>query len=103
MMVSMGTTTTALLTFEEFEALPDQPGKLELLYGELIEMPVAAAKHTKIGIYIFKRTDSALSEAKSRGEASELGEAHHEMGLQTRGRALFSTGCERKACWATRN
>jgi Uma2 family endonuclease len=84
-MVSMGTTTTALMTFEEFEALPDQPGKQELLRGELIELPVAAAKHTKIGTYVFKRIDSALSEAKSRGEAADVGEAYHEMGYKLTG------------------
>jgi len=31
--------TTKLLTFEEFEQLPDAPGKRELLDGELIEWP----------------------------------------------------------------
>jgi Uma2 family endonuclease len=82
MMVSMGTTTTALMTFEEFELLPDQPGKLELMKGELIELPVAASKHNKIGTYIFERTKSALSEAKGRGDAAELGEAYHEMGYK---------------------
>ena len=34
----MGTVKT-LLTFEAFEQLPDQPGKQELVRGELIEMP----------------------------------------------------------------
>jgi len=34
----MGATTTRL-TFEEFERLPEQPGKRELLKGELIEVP----------------------------------------------------------------
>jgi len=29
--------TTTLLSFEEFEQLPDEPGKVELLDGELIE------------------------------------------------------------------
>ncbi len=42
----MGTTT--LLSFEEFERLPDSPGKHELLDGELIEMPPAKARHSKI-------------------------------------------------------
>jgi Uma2 family endonuclease len=40
--------TTTLLTFEEFERLPDAPGKRELLDGELIEMPPAKARHSKI-------------------------------------------------------
>jgi Uma2 family endonuclease len=89
MIVSMGTTTTALMTFEEFEALPDQPGKMELLEGELIELPVAAAKHTKTGIYIFERAKNALSQAKLRGEATELGEAYHEMGYKPAGPRYF--------------
>jgi Uma2 family endonuclease len=45
-MVSMGTVKT-LLTFEEFEQLPDQPGKRELVRGELIEMPPAESKHNR--------------------------------------------------------
>ena len=46
-MLSMGT-TTSLLTFEEFERLPDQPGKRELLKGELIDGPPAEEKHNTI-------------------------------------------------------
>jgi Uma2 family endonuclease len=42
----MGVTT--LLTFEEFEALPDEPGKRELLDGELIVMPPPKLRHTRI-------------------------------------------------------
>jgi Uma2 family endonuclease len=44
-MRAMSTTTSGLLTFEEFERLPDEPGKLELLEGELIRMPPAKRKH----------------------------------------------------------
>jgi Uma2 family endonuclease len=39
---------TTLLTFEEFEQLPDEPGKMELLDGELIRLPPAKLKHMKI-------------------------------------------------------
>jgi len=42
------TTTTTLLTFEEFEHLPDAPGKHELLDGELIELPPPKRRHTLI-------------------------------------------------------
>jgi len=38
---------TALMTFEEFELLPDEPGKLELLEGELAHMPPPKIRHTK--------------------------------------------------------
>ena len=44
----MGATTTTLLTFEEFEHLPDAPGKHELLDGELIELPPPKRRHTII-------------------------------------------------------
>jgi Uma2 family endonuclease len=36
-----------LLTFEEFEQLPDRPGKDELLRGELIQMPPGKLRHNK--------------------------------------------------------
>ena len=49
--------STTLLTFEEFERLPDSPGKRELLDGELIEMPPAKKGHAKIQ----RRIDRLLS------------------------------------------
>ena len=78
----MGTTTTALLTFEEFERLPEYPGEQELLEGELIELPPADLVHHTISEEIFLRFRSALLEAQARGEAAELGKAHHEMGYR---------------------
>ena len=85
-MVSMATTTT-LLTFEEFEQLPDQPGKRELLEGELIELPVAEFKHNEISHGIFLQLHPALVEAHARGEAPELGEVYIEMGYKLAGDA----------------
>ena len=55
----MGTTTT-LLTFEEFERLPDQPGKRELLEGELIELPPAELIHNRIAHRIWRLLMPAL-------------------------------------------
>ena len=95
-MVSMGTVKT-LLTFEEFEQLPDQPGKRELVRGELIEMPPAESKHNRRAHRIYEDVKAALQRAhargevpkndrpgglshNARGEALELGEAFHEMG-----------------------
>ncbi len=48
--------TTALLTFEEFERLPEYPGKQELLEGDLIELPPAdLVQHTvSEGIFLDK-------------------------------------------------
>jgi Uma2 family endonuclease len=80
-MDDMGATTTRL-TFEEFERLPDQPGKRELLKGELIELPPADKKHHRIARRIFLRLHAALEEAHKRGEAQELGEADMESGFQ---------------------
>ena len=78
-MVTMGTVKT-LLTFEEFEQLPDQPGKQELVRGELIELPPANYNHHVVAHRIYKGIDAAIERAHSRGEAPELGAAFHEMG-----------------------
>jgi Uma2 family endonuclease len=78
-MVPMGTVKT-LLTFEEFEQLPDQPGKQELVRGELIETPPADLKHNRISHRIYNRLDAAIEQAHARGEARDLGEAFIEMG-----------------------
>jgi Uma2 family endonuclease len=81
----MSTTTAALLTFDEFERLPDQPGKRELLQGELIELPPSELAHNEISERIFLRLRSALIDARSRGEAGDLGKVHHEMGYKLPG------------------
>jgi Uma2 family endonuclease len=78
-MNGMGATTTRL-TFEEFERLPDQPGKRELLKGELIELPPADKKHNRIARRIFLRLHAALEGAQKGGEARELGEVCIESG-----------------------
>ena len=88
----MGTTTeTPLLTFEQFERMPepDQPGKQELLEGELIEMPPPEYKHNTAATEIFLALRAALSEAHSRGEAAVLGQAFHEMGYRLTERTWF--------------
>jgi Uma2 family endonuclease len=41
----MSAAVTGLMTFEEFERLPEHAGKQELLNGELIELPPAKRKH----------------------------------------------------------
>jgi Uma2 family endonuclease len=78
-MVLMGTVKT-LLTFEEFEQLPDQPGKQELVRGELIDLPPADLKHNRISHRIYDSLKIAVGQAHTRGEARDLGEAFHEMG-----------------------
>ncbi len=51
------------LTFEEFERLPDQVGKLELLRGELIDMPPAKRRHSETAQAIFLRLLTLLTDA----------------------------------------
>ena len=80
----MGATT--LLTFEEFEQLPDAPGKRELLDGELIEMPPPKKRHSKIQ----HRIDRHLSRyVLERG----LGEVYIEAGFKLGERHVGSAGC----------
>src|SRR5580700_3772558 len=79
--------TSTLLTWEEFERLPDQPGKRELLKGELIELPPAKYRHGNIGERIFIRLYAALEETRARGVAHSLGDAHIEMGYQLGGQS----------------
>src|SRR5260370_41623530 len=69
----MGTTT--LLTFEEFERLPDSPGKRDRLDGELIEMPPAKTRHAKIQ----RRIDERL---RPYGLERSLGEEYIEAGFK---------------------
>ena len=73
-------TVAKRLTFEEFEFLPDQPGKRELLSGELIELPPAKRKHNEIAKRLFLRLFSILTELHAHEEAVKLGDVYQEMG-----------------------
>jgi Uma2 family endonuclease len=83
--VGMGTASTGLITFEEFERLPDEPGKRELLDGEVIEMPPADWEHNEVSIWIYHLLQEALAAAHSRGEAPELGKVRIEAGYKLPG------------------
>jgi Uma2 family endonuclease len=86
----MGILTTGLLTFEEFERLPEDPNipyKCELLEGELIQMPPADLEHARFSKFIFLLLLDALEKAHTRGEAAELGEVFHEAGYKLSGRS----------------
>jgi Uma2 family endonuclease len=85
--VGMGTASTGLITFEEFERLPDEPGKRELLEGEVIEMPPADLEHYRVSIWIYHVLREALAVAHSRGETRELGGVYHEVGYKFPGNA----------------
>jgi Uma2 family endonuclease len=71
-----------MLTWEQFEQLPDEPGKQELLEGELLEFPCPKFRHTKRATQIFIGLNAALEEAHARGEAPSLDEAYVEMGYK---------------------
>ncbi|HJZ95811.1 MAG TPA: Uma2 family endonuclease [Candidatus Solibacter sp.] len=83
----MGAITTRLLTFEEFERLPDTPGKRELLEGEVIELPVPEFKHSLNAQDLFLLLYSALKTAHASGEAAELGAVYIEMGYKLSARS----------------
>jgi Uma2 family endonuclease len=73
----MGTTT--LLSFEEFERLPDEPGKVELLDGELIQLPPAKLKHMEVT----RRLNALLMRAVAKaGTSARLGEVYFETGYK---------------------
>lgn len=73
----MGTTT--LLSFEEFEQLPDEPGKVELLYGELIQSPPAKLKCVEPA----RRIHALLMCAVERAAVSaRLGDVYCHMGYK---------------------
>jgi len=79
----MGTTTAAgLMTFAEFELLPDEETKLELLEGELIGMPPAKKKHVRASKHMFQILDPAVEALRSRLPESGIGEVYLEMGYR---------------------
>ena len=77
-MKAMGTTTTTLMTFEEFERLDDGPEEIELLKGELIKMPPPQRRHMEICERLYKLLDAALE--RSRKPDGAAGKVHIEMG-----------------------
>ena len=70
------------MTFEEFERLPDSPGKLELLRGELIALPPRKLKHAEIVHRMYERLRVLVEEARARGCAGTLDSVHMEMGYR---------------------
>lgn len=61
------------MTFEEFERLPDEPNKLELIDGELFRMPPAKARHGKISQVLNRLLEDIVKELHDKGLAHDLG------------------------------
>jgi Uma2 family endonuclease len=75
-------TAVELVTFEDLERLPEEPGKTELLDGELIQMPPAKRRHNKLTEGLFLRLRQLVEALRSGGAAIALGEVHVEMGYK---------------------
>ena len=73
-------TTTTLLTFAEFEQMPDEPAKLELLEGELIRMPPSKKKHMHTAERLYQALLRAVEGLRGLRPNLTLGEVHIEMG-----------------------
>jgi Uma2 family endonuclease len=61
-MASMGTKT--LMSAEEFLSLPDEPGKQELLDGELIAAPPGKLTHMQVIKRLRRLLESVLPESQ---------------------------------------
>jgi len=59
-----GMSTTSLMTFVQFEHLPDAPGKRELIDGELIELPPLDFEHSRIAKRLYHRLLHQLPESR---------------------------------------
>ena len=81
-MDAMGTTTSTLMTFQEFERLPDEPRKLELLKGELIRMPPAKRKHMETTERLFLLLRLIVQDLHRTRPELGLGNVHMEMGYR---------------------
>jgi len=75
---------TSLVNFAEFEQLPDEPGKLELLDGELIRLPPPKFDHVEIADQLCEMLKQALA---GPNRPPELGRAYVEMGYKIGGTA----------------
>lgn len=80
----MGAVRT-LLTFEQFEQLPEDPenpGRRELLEGELIELPPPLIQHDETGHTLRDCFKAALEHLRALGREVPLGKAYHEVGYR---------------------
>jgi Uma2 family endonuclease len=80
MMGDMGTVASTTMTFEEFERLPDGPEDLELLEGELIEMPPPQRSNMESTHRLYKPLDAGVEGLREARQADGLGLVFLEMG-----------------------
>jgi Uma2 family endonuclease len=80
MISPMGTLVSTTMTFEEFERLPDGPEDLELLEGELIEMPPPECSHMESAEGLYDPLKAAVERLRQAKQADGLGRVHIEMG-----------------------
>ena len=71
----MATTTTNLLTWEEFEQLPDDAMHYEIIEGELITLPPPKSGHTYVAMQVLK----ALFAIEERAGCRALAEAGYKL------------------------
>ena len=57
-------TATQLMTFAEFEQLPDMPGKQELINGRLVAMPPPETEHSVVSKRVFRIFLNSLPEER---------------------------------------
>lgn len=79
----MSTTTTPLMTFEEFERIPDEPGKDELFEGEWIHLPPPERLHMKIARRIFRVLQAAVEALPDSGLGEVCIESGYKFGART--------------------
>ena len=71
-----------LMTFERLERLPEEPGKTELLDGELIQMPPAKLPHNRLAKRLFLRIFQLVESLRADEAAFGFGEVEIEMGYK---------------------
>ena len=76
--------TTAPITFEEFERLDFGADHVELLEGELIRLPPAQKTHGMICKRLFRRLDDDVEALRERDPSPEIGAVYFEMGYLLR-------------------
>ncbi len=72
--------TTTLMTWEQFLKLEEEPGKTELLEGEVIHVPPAKLRHMEIVERFYELLKGAVEHLSITQPALRLGRVHMEMG-----------------------